>query len=41
MIDKKLYALIVIMSLTLLQIGCTEKPEEHNDEHFRQNQLSR
>ena len=33
MINKKLYTLIVIMILTLLQIGCTEKPEEHNDEH--------
>jgi cobalt-zinc-cadmium efflux system membrane fusion protein len=33
MIDKKLYTLMVIMILTLLQIGCTEKPEEHNDEH--------
>lgn len=33
MIDKKLYSMIVIIILTLLQIGCTEKPEEHNDEH--------
>jgi cobalt-zinc-cadmium efflux system membrane fusion protein len=33
MIDKKLFTLIVITILTLLQIGCTEKPEEHNEEH--------